>query len=109
MAHTYEGLFILNTAGKEENSKELVEKLEKEIQAAGGTVGKVERMDKRAFARVAQDVEGGYYVNIVFDIEPVKLDAFRAKLRLDEDVFRSLFLRGENRVRPQRDASKVVT
>ena len=93
MTRTYEGLFILNTAGKEEGSKELVEKLEKEIQAAGGKPLKVERMDKRPFARVAHGVDSGYYVNIVFDMTPEKLAAFRARLKLDEDVFRAVFLR----------------
>ena len=51
---TYEGLFILNTAGKEENVREMIEKLEQGIQATGGKTIKVERMEKRPFARVAR-------------------------------------------------------
>ncbi len=101
MAHTYEGLFILNTSGKEEGSKELIERLEKDIQAGGGKINKVERMDKRPFARVAHDVDSGYYVNIVFDMEPSQLDAFRLKLRLDEDVFRVMFLRSHGTPAPR--------
>lgn len=97
MTRNYEGLFILNTAGKEENSKELVEKLEKEIQSSGGKPLKVERMDKRPFARVAHRVDSGYYVNIVFSMESDKLGALRAKLKLNEDVFRVLFLRSDGR------------
>jgi ribosomal protein S6 len=92
MTRTYEGLFILNTAGKEESGKELVEKIEKEIQTNGGKPLKVERMDKRPFARVAHAIDSGYYVNIVFDMESDKLQAFRSKLKLSEDVFRVLFL-----------------
>ena len=97
MSKTYEGLFILNTAGKEESSKDIIEKLEKEIQALGGQVRKVERMDKRPFARTAGRLEAGYYVNIVFDLEPTKLGGFRAKLKLDEDVFRTLFTCSEKK------------
>lgn len=97
MPRTYEGLFILNTSGKEENHKEMVEKVEKDIQAAGGKIAKVERMDKRPFARVAQKVDAGYYVNIVFDMEPSDLDALRAKFKLDEDVFRVMFSRPSSR------------
>ena len=93
MLRTYEGLFILNTAGKEENSKDLVEKVEKEIQLAGGKTSKVERMDKRPFARIARQVDSGYYVNIVFDMAPESLIAFRNKLKLEGDVFRTIFLR----------------
>ena len=98
MLRTYEGLFILNTAGKEENSKELVEKVEKEIQLAGGKTSKVERMDKRSFARIAHQVDSGYYVNIVFDMAPESLIAFRNKLKLDEDVFRAFFLKTNPKV-----------
>ena len=93
MLRTYEALFILNTAGKEENSKELVEKVEKEIQLAGGKTSKVERMDKRPFARIAHQIDSGYYVNIVFDMAPESLIAFRNKLKLEGDVFRTIFLR----------------
>lgn len=88
---TYEGLFILNTAGKEENVREMIEKLEQGIQTAGGKPVKVERMEKRPFARVARKLDAGYYVNIVFEMAPDRLSAFRSKLKLDEDVFRSMF------------------
>ncbi len=107
MAHTYEGLFILNTTGKEESSKELIEKIEKEIQTVGGTISKIERMDKRPFARVAHDLDSGYYVNIVFDVEPVQLDVLRAKLKLDDDVFRVVFMRARARTSAPRVAAKV--
>lgn len=93
MLRKYEGLFILNVAGKEENAKDLVEKLEKEIQGAKGNINKVERMDKRPFARVAHNLDAGYYVNIVFDMTADNLSALRSKLKLDEDVFRVMFLR----------------
>ena len=87
---TYEGLFILNTAGKEENVREMIEKLEQGIQATGGKTIKVERMEKRPFARVARKLDSGYYVNIVFEMAPNQLSTFRSKLGLDEEVFLSL-------------------
>ncbi len=108
MPRTYEGLFILNTSGKEENHKELVEKLEKEIHAAGGKISKVERMDKRPFARVAHDVESGYYVNIVFDMDPENLAAFRTKLKLDTDVFRVMFSKPGPRPSAKREGAPVT-
>ena len=108
MTRTYEGLFILNTAGKDENSKELVEKIEREIQPAGGKPLKVERMDKRPFARVAHKVSSGYYVNIVFDMMPDNLAAFRNKLKLDEDVFRALFLRSTSKSAPAQETAKAA-
>ncbi len=104
MERTYEGLFILDTSGKEEGSKELVENLEKEIQKAGGKTLKIERLDKRPFARVAHKLDAGYYVNIVFDMEPDKLAGFRGKLKLDESVFRAVFFHADARAKAPRES-----
>jgi len=52
----YEGLFILKTSGKEEGIKETTDKVCAEITAAGGKVETVQKMDKRAFARVADSI-----------------------------------------------------
>ena len=49
----YEGLFILDTAGKEEGIKETIDKVSAEITAAGGLVETVQKMEKKSFSRVA--------------------------------------------------------
>ena len=49
----YEGLFILNTAGKEEGVKEALDKISNEIVAVGGKVETVQKMDRKPFARIA--------------------------------------------------------
>ena len=49
----YEGLFILNTVGKEEGIKDTIDKISADITAAGGKVETVQKMEKRNFARVA--------------------------------------------------------
>ncbi len=103
MLRNYEGLFILNTQGKEETSKDLIEKLEKDIQAAGGKIQKVERMEKRSFARVAHAIDSGYYVNIGFEMTAEHLTAFRNKLRHDEDIFRVIFFHPE--AAPRKEAA----
>jgi hypothetical protein len=43
----YEGLFILNTAGKEEGVKDALDKISAEITTAGGKVETVQKMDKK--------------------------------------------------------------
>ena len=64
----YEGLFILNTAGKEEGVKDAIDKLSAEINASGGRVETVQKMDKRNFVRVADKKHSsGFYVNIIFE------------------------------------------
>ena len=88
----YEGLFILNTAGKEEGLKEAIDKISAEIASAGGAVETVQKMDKRNFSRVADKKYGaGYYVNVIFASEPSVVAQLRARFTLNEEVFRVLF------------------
>ncbi len=85
---TYEGLFILDTAGKEEVSNELVNKIQKDIEHAGGHVAKVQRMGARPFARDTHKRSSGYYVNFIFDAPPTAIAELDAKLHLETEVFR---------------------
>jgi ribosomal protein S6 len=88
----YEGLFILNTAGKEEGVKDAIDKLSAEINANGGRVETVQKMDKRNFVRVADKKHSaGFYVNIIFECLPAALTPLRNRFALSEDVFRVLF------------------
>lgn len=88
----YEGLFILNTAGKEEGIKDVIDKISAEIASAGGKVETVQKMDKRNFARVADKKHSsGFYVNVIFEIEPGAVSHLRQRLNLSEDVFRLSF------------------
>ena len=88
----YEGLFILNTAGKEDNVKELIDKLSEEITSTGGKVETVQKMDKRQFSRVAdKKFNSGFYVNFIFETAPENIAQLNSKLALNEDVFRVMF------------------
>jgi len=88
----YEGLFILNTSGKEEGIKDVIDKLTTDINAAGGRVETVQKMDKRNFVRVADKKHSaGFYVNFIFQTQPAALPQLRSKFALNEDVFRVLF------------------
>lgn len=87
----YECLFILNTAGKEEGVKDLIDKVSAEIVAGGGKIETVQRMEKRPFARITdKKVTAGFYVNIIFALEPVALPQLRSRFLADEDVYRVL-------------------
>jgi small subunit ribosomal protein S6 len=88
---TYEGLFIVDTAGKEEVSNELVNKIQKSIEHAGGRVDKVQRMGIRPFARDTRKRTSGYYLNFIFDAPPKAIAELDAKLHLESEVFRWLF------------------
>ena len=60
----YEGLFILNTSGKDEGAKDALDKISADITAAGGKVETVQKMDRKAYARVAASAPAvtGLYV-----------------------------------------------
>ena len=88
----YEGLFILNTAGKEEGIKDVIDKISSDISSAGGKVETVQKMDKKGFARVADKRhQSGFYVNVIFDAKPEAVAQLRSKFAMNEDVFRVLF------------------
>ena len=88
----YEGLFILNSAAREEALKETVDKISAEITSGGGKIETVQKMDKKAFARVADHKHSsGFYVNVVFECEPAAAAAMRARFVNNEEVFRVLF------------------
>lgn len=88
----YEGLFILNTAAKEEGVKESIDKISAEITAAGGKVETVQKMDKKAFSRVADKRHNaGFFVNVIFESAPAALAALKARFGMSEDVFRVIF------------------
>jgi ribosomal protein S6 len=88
----YEGLFILNTAGKEEGVKEMIDRISSEINAAGGRVENVQKMEKRQFSRVANKrFNSGYYVNFVFSVDPAALAPLKHRFDLNEEVFRVAF------------------
>jgi small subunit ribosomal protein S6 len=90
----YEGLFILDTAGKEDTIKDVIDKISAEITAAGGKVETVQKMDKRNFSRVADKKQNaGFYVNIIFESEPAVVDQMKKRFAMNDDVFRFLFTR----------------
>ncbi|SPE61525.1 Ribosomal protein S6 [Verrucomicrobia bacterium] len=90
----YEGLFILDTAGKEEGIKDVIDKISADIVAAGGKVETVQKMEKKPFMRVANKKHNaGYYVNVIFESQPATIDQLKHRFAMSEDVFRVLFTR----------------
>jgi ribosomal protein S6 len=87
----YEGLFILNLAGREDSLKDVIDRVTAELTGAGCKVETVQKMDRRTFARAAnKKVTGGYYVNFIFDAETSVVSHLRNRFSLDQDVYRVL-------------------
>lgn len=88
----YEGLFILNTAAKEEGIKEALDKISADITAAGGKVETVQKMDRKSYARVADKRHtSGFYANVIFTSPPAAIAPLRSKFALNEEIFRVIF------------------
>ncbi len=86
MKKRYEALLVLNTRGKEDSAKEIIERLEKGFAAEGIDVEQTQRLERREFAYAHEKQTSGYYVNFVLQGEPAAVEKARAKFKLDADV-----------------------
>jgi ribosomal protein S6 len=88
----YEGLFILNLSGKEDGAKDALDKISNEIVAAGGKVETVQKMDRKAFSRIADKRHtSGFYANVIFAGTPTIVSQLQKKFSMNEEIFRTLF------------------
>jgi ribosomal protein S6 len=105
MNRRYEALLVLNAQGKEDTVREIIERLESEFQKEGAHVEQVQKMDKRHFSYVAGSLDGGYYVNFIFDAEPEALTRLQTKLKLDPEIYRQSYQRlAEKKEKPKKVA-----
>lgn len=88
----YEGLIILKQTVRDDQLKDVIDKVSAEITHAGGKVETVQKMDRRAFTRVADRKNpSGFYTNFIFEAPPSTINQVRHRLAQNEDVFRALF------------------
>ncbi len=88
----YEGLFIFPDTLDEEGLDQAVVRVKEELEKLGGTLESTTRMGKKDFARPLKKQKAGFYVVLMFRLEGTKIDAFKKRLTLATDVFRSQFV-----------------
>ena len=93
MKNRYEVLLTLDTRGKEESVKDIIDRVEKTFKAEGVAVEQVQRLEKRDLAYEHNHSRSAYFVNIIFEADPAGLEKVRAKLKLDDDVSLQNYLR----------------
>ena len=93
MKNRYEALLVIDTQGRDDTVKDVVERLEAEFQKEGAEIEQVQKMDRRPFSYVAGKLEAGYYVNFVFHADPQLITKLRSKFKLDPEVYRQSYLR----------------
>src|ERR1700743_2956277 len=91
--NNYDGLFILNIQGKDEGLKEAIESIEKEIEGFGGKINGTQKMDRKRFERMAGDLDRRFLLTGQFQLTPDKIEPLRAKLTLNEVVYRQFYLK----------------
>ena len=107
MKNRYEALLVLNTQGKEDSVKDIVDRLESEFQKEGAEIEQVQKMDKRQFSYVAGPLDAGFYVNFVFHADPQLITKLRSKFKLDPEVYRQHYQRLREKRRKRTHAEKV--
>ena len=108
MKNRYEALLVLNTQGKEDTVKEIIDRLESEFQKEGAQVEQVQKMDKREFSYVAGPLDSGFYVNFVFNADPQLITKLRSKFKLDPEVYRQNYQRlPEKKEKPAKRLAKA--
>ena len=107
MKNRYEALLVLNTQGKDDALKDIVDRLESEFQKEGAEIEQVQKMDKRQFSYVAGELDSGYYVNFIFHAEPDLITKLRSKFKLDPEVYRQNYQRLREK-KEQRSKKKMA-
>ena len=107
MKNRYEALLVLNTQGKEDSVKDLIDRLESEFQKEGAEIEQVQKMDKRQFSYAAGELDAGYYVNFVFHADSQLIPKLRSKFKLEPDIYRQHFQRLRPKV--ERRSKKLAT
>jgi small subunit ribosomal protein S6 len=108
MKNRYEALLVLDTQGRDDTVKDVVERLEAEFQKEGAEIEQVQKMDRRPFSYVAGKLDAGFYVNFVFHADPQLITKLRAKFKLDPEVYRQSYLKLRPKVdRPAKKLAEV--
>lgn len=83
MDRKYEGLIVLNTKGKEDSVDELVGAVAKEMETEGAKLEEIKQMGRRNFAYNARHLDGGHYVNYIFEADTQQVQKIQGKLKLN--------------------------
>jgi len=85
---TYEAMFIFPSSLKDDVLEKMLERIRGDIAKLNGTVVNSQVLGTRAFARTMQKRDAGLYVKMTISLDPKEVAAFKAKCRLNEDIFR---------------------
>ena len=91
--NAYEGMFIFPVDMVGEDLEEALTSVRLEIEKLGGEVDAMTRLGKRNFARYMDKKEAGQYAVVTFHLAGDQVGPLRARLKLNEKVFRVQIVR----------------
>ncbi|MBC8206311.1 MAG: 30S ribosomal protein S6 [Kiritimatiellales bacterium] len=93
MKALYEGLFIFPETLDEEQLDQAIDAVKVELEKLGGSLESTTRLGKRSFARPMKKKKAGIYAIIMFHLDGGQIPAFKHRLKLSTNVFRSQFVK----------------
>lgn len=93
MSRKYEAMIVLDMKGKEDTVETLVSQLSREFEQNGAKLEQVDNLGKRKFPFAPRHVESGYFVSFLFDSDPASVDALKAKLKLNNNIYLQYYQR----------------
>ena len=93
MSRKYEGLIVLNTQGQEDSLNDLVTAVANEMEAIGAKMDEIQQLGRKKFAYNARQVDGGHYVNYIFEADADAIKKIQAKLSLNDGIYLQQFKR----------------
>ncbi len=82
---------ILDTGAKEESEKDILARVQKDIEQAGGRVETIQKLGPRPFSYKSNQKTSGFYANVLFQAPEKSLKDLTAKFHLDTELFRWQF------------------
>jgi len=89
----YEGMFIFAADVGADDVDAALEEVTNEIKKLEGEVESATRLGKKSFARPLKKQEAGQYAVVHFRFDGKRLDALRARYKLNEKVLRTQIVR----------------
>jgi small subunit ribosomal protein S6 len=88
----YECVYIVRPNLDEEAVDRTVNAVEEYIKSLGGTVEATDKKGRRRLAYEVDKMRDGYYVLIIFHVEPKVVAQIKRMMTLNEDIIRSLIV-----------------
>ena len=86
MNRKYEGTIVLNTQGSEASIDDLVSAVAREMEEEGAKLDEVQQIGRKPFAYNARKLDGGHYVNYVFEAATDTITKINDRLKLNGTV-----------------------